>query len=71
MLLFDVCPGNKYNLKKNNEKLTGPPQGFDSVYGQTGGGNLNYEELVVYNADAALPKCIIVYQKDGEGKIAK
>lgn len=70
MLQFDVCAGNKYNLKKGNEKLKGPPQGFDSVYGQTGG-DLNYEELVLYNPDAALPKCIIVYQKDGVGKIAK
>ena len=69
MLLVDVCPGNKYNLKKGDQTLKGPPQGFDSVYGQTGV-HLNYEELVVYNPDAALPKCIIVYQRDGERKIA-
>ncbi len=69
MLLFDVCPGNKYNLKKDDANLKAPPQGFDSVYGQPGV-RLNYEELVVYNPDAALPKCIIVYQKDGIGKIA-
>ncbi len=70
MLVFDVCPGNKYALKSNNEKLKGPPQGFDSVHGQTGV-HLNYEELVVYNPDAALPRYIIVYQLDGEKKIAK
>ena len=69
MLLFDVCPGNKSNLKKDDAKLKAPPQGFDSVYGRKGV-RLNYEEIVVYNADAALPKCIIVYQKDGVGKIA-
>lgn len=69
MILFDVLAGNKYGIKKQDPNIKSPPQGYDSVYGQTGG-CLNYEELVIYNPDAALPKFIIVYQKDGEGKIA-
>ena len=70
MILFEVCPGNKYCVKKTDTSFKSPPQGFDSVYGQAGV-SLNYEELVVYNPDAALPKYIIVYQRDGEAKIAK
>ena len=70
MLLFDVCPGNKYQLQRDNETLTAPPQGYDSVHGKHGI-SLNYDELVLYNPDGALPKYIIVYTKDGEDKIAK
>ena len=66
MLLCDVCPGRKYLLKTNSEQLTGPPRGFDSVYGQAGG-KLNYPEIVVYNPDAVMPRYIIVYRKDGVG----
>ena len=60
MLLCHVCPGNKYYLKENSVKLRSPPDGFDSVYGETGG-ILNYEEIVLYNPDAILPLYIIVY----------
>lgn len=70
MVAFDVCPGKRYPLTSDNVGLKGPPPGYDSVYGQAGG-SLNYEELVVYNPDAALPKHIIVYKKSGEHKIAK
>ena len=64
MLLCDVCPGRKYQLTTNSQQLTGPPRGFDSVYGQVGG-KLNYPEIVVYNPDAVMPSYIIVYRKDG------
>lgn len=60
MLLCHVCPGNKYYLKENNVTLRSPPNGFDSVYGETGR-KLNYEEIVLYNPDAILPRYIIVY----------
>ena len=70
MLLCDVCPGNKYRLKTGNVSLRGPPQGYDSVLGEPGG-TLNYDELVVYNPDAVIPRYILVYQKDGVMKIAK
>ena len=70
LLLCDVCPGRKYTLKKNDTSLSGPPCGYDSIYGEVGR-DLNYEEIVLYNANAILPKYIIVYRKDGVDKIAK
>lgn len=70
MILMEVCPGEKYKLKTDNETLKEPPLGFNSVYGSSGK-SLNYDELVLYNPDGALPKNIIVYQLAGEHKIAK
>ena len=70
MVLLDVCPGNKYELKRDDETLTQPPPGYNSVYGKAGL-SLNYDELVLYNPDGALPKYIIVYKRDSEHKIAK
>ena len=60
MLLCDVCPGRKYEIERNSPKLTRPPRGFDSVYGQVGA-KLNYPELVVYDRRAVMPRYIIVY----------
>ena len=72
MLLCDVVPGNKFIIKNNDQKLTGPPPGFDSVYGKSGTDSvLNYDEIVVYNPDCAMPRFVIVYQKDRTHKIAK
>ena len=62
MLLCDVYPGEKYHFQRNKRHLTGPPQGYDSVYGQVGE-DLNYPELVVYDKAAVLPRYIIVYRK--------
>ena len=64
MLLCDVCPGRRYPLETNSQQLTGPPTGFDSVYGKVGT-KLNYPELVVYDTAAVMPRYIIVYRKDG------
>ena len=64
MLLCDVCPGNKYQLEGNRQHLTGPPPGYDSVYGQVGS-KLNYPEIVVYKPEAVLPRYVILYEKDG------
>ena len=69
MLLCDVCPGTKYKLKTNDQFLEGPPQGYNSIYGEHRG-SLNYDELVVHNPDAVMPRYVIVYQKDGIEKIA-
>lgn len=68
MILFDVLPGQKHIIKRTDEKLT-LPKNCHSVYGQTGW-SLNYPELVLYNPDGAFPKCVIMYQKDGNNKIA-
>ena len=70
MILFDVCPGGKHQLQKDDIKLTAPPTGCHSVYGKAGL-SLNYDELVIYNPDGALPRHIVIYQRDGEHKIAK
>ena len=69
MLLFDVAEGNKYVVKNDQTKLTAPPKGYDSVYGQHGG-SLNYDEIVLYKSEALLPTHIVVYTKDGIHKIA-
>ena len=70
MLLFEICPGDTYVLQRDDETLTEPPEGFNSVDGKAGQ-CLNYDELVLYNPDGAFPKYIIVYQRDGENSIAK
>ena len=64
MLMCDVCPGRKYRLETNSQHLTGPPPGYDSVYGQVGS-KLNYPEIVVYKPQAVMPRFIIIYRKDG------
>lgn len=64
MLLCDVLTGRKYNRQQNGQNMTGPPPGYDSVYGKVGD-KLNYPEVVVYKPEAVLPRYIIVYRKDG------
>ena len=64
MLLCDLCPGRKYVKTNTYEKLQWPPLGYDSVHGQAGSTSvLNYDEAVIYNPDAILPRYIILYQK--------
>ena len=69
MLLCDVLPGKKHLVTTDQTHLTAPPQGYDSVYGQPGG-SLNYPEIVLYDEASILPHYVIMYQKDGTGKIA-
>lgn len=72
MFLCDVCPGKKYRKKRDDESLTGPPKGYDSVHGMGGSGStLNYDEIVIYDPDSVLPRYILVYRRDGTHKIAK
>ena len=68
LLLCDVCPGIKYECKRGDAAMTKPPSGYDCVYGRTGG-DLNYEEITLFNPDAILPKYIISYVKNGVEKI--
>lgn len=64
MLLCDVLPGKKYCLTTNRRELTGPPPGYDSVYGQAGSASsLNYPEIVLYTSRAVMPRYIIVYKQ--------
>ena len=64
MLLCKVLPGRKYHLTKTEQRLQGPPAGYDSIYGQIGR-DLNYPEIVLTNPDAVIVQYIILYRKDG------
>ena len=72
MLVCKVALGNYYTSTQNQLNLTEPPSGYDSVYGKNSQqGVLNYDEVVVYCSKAILPTYVIVYDRDGVGKIAK
>ena len=59
----------KYTKTRPDENLLNPPSGYDSIHGKSGSGSvLNYDEIVIYNPDAILPRYIILYQKDGTNK---
>ena len=66
LLVCDVAPGHKRILYKNDPSLKGPPPGYHSVYGQAKlwiirvSQDLNYDELVVYNAAAIRPSFILL-----------
>ncbi|KAH9967417.1 hypothetical protein BC827DRAFT_590408 [Russula dissimulans] len=60
MLLNDVVMGKAIKLTRTDTSLTKPPQGYDSVIGEPGG-DLNYDEAVVYNQDAICPSFLIIY----------
>ena len=70
MLLCKVAVGRRYVTQRNHRELTAPPKGYDSVHGKHGG-TLNYDEIVVYNPEAALPTHVLLYTKDGTYKIAR
>ena len=59
-ILCDVCPGNKYVLKKTDQSLAGPPEGYNSVFGQVRA-DLNYPEIVIYESAAIMPRYLILY----------
>jgi len=61
MLLNKVIVGNGCKLRQNNDTLTAPPQGFDSVLGEKGN-VLNHDELVVYTNDAIRPSYLVMYE---------
>ena len=68
-LLCLVACGAKHELLYDNTKLSQPPPNCHSVHGRAGG-NLNYDEIVVYQPAAVLPHYIIVYEREGVDKIA-
>jgi len=61
MLLNDVVMGRTIKLMQDDESLTQPPAGYDAVIGEPGG-NLNYDECIVYNNDAIRASFLIVYK---------
>ncbi|KAJ7614089.1 hypothetical protein FB45DRAFT_802621 [Roridomyces roridus] len=60
LLLNKVIVGRGCKLTQDIVSLTAPPAGFDSVLGEKGG-NLNYDELVVYTNDAIRPSFLVMY----------
>ena len=71
MLLCDVVLGVSFVRLSSSESLY-PPAGCDSVYGKASThGKLNYDEYVVYDKCAAIPRYIVLYQLDGIGNLLK
>ena len=60
VLLCDIAPGRKYTLRYRGPPK--PPPGYDSFYGESRG-ELNYDELVVFDHQAIHPCYIIFCQK--------
>ena len=63
MLLCKVARGKAYRTQENIDTLKGQaPEGFDSVHGDAReAGDLNYDEIVVYEEAAVLPFAIVEY----------
>ena len=59
VLLCDIAPGSKYTLQFRG--LSNPPPGYHSFYGGSGG-ELNYDELVVFDHRAIHPRYIFFCQ---------
>ncbi|KAI0056251.1 ADP-ribosylation [Artomyces pyxidatus] len=62
MLLNDVVLGQTYKVVGDNPSLTNPPYGYDSVLGEPGFGNLNYDECVVYTPSAVRTSFLVIYE---------
>lgn len=60
VLLTKVVVGKGFKVLHNNTKLTEPPPGYDSLIAEVGG-DLNYDELVVYRNEAIKPAYLVVY----------
>ncbi|KAI0056239.1 ADP-ribosylation [Artomyces pyxidatus] len=60
MLLNNVVLGKTVKLTTSDTSLTQPPRGYDSVIGEPGG-DLNYDESIVYTNDAIRPSYLVIY----------
>lgn len=63
ILMSNVVMGIPIKLTTNQPNLTQPPTGYDSVVGEPGG-DLNYDESIVYNNDAIRPRYLVIYDHD-------
>lgn len=61
MLLNTVVMGRIIKLTTNDESLTQPPPGYDAVVGEPGG-DLAYDESIVYENDAIRPLYLVIYE---------
>ncbi|KAL1740194.1 hypothetical protein HDZ31DRAFT_47990, partial [Schizophyllum fasciatum] len=60
VLLTKVVVGRGHKMLYNKPDMTAPPAGHDSVLAEVGG-NLNYDELVVYRNEAIKPAYLVIY----------
>ncbi|KAI0317115.1 ADP-ribosylation [Amylostereum chailletii] len=60
LLLNDVVLGKTVKLTTGNPTLTEPPQDCDSVIGEPGG-DLNYDESIVYKNEAIRPAFLVIF----------
>ncbi|PVF94288.1 ADP-ribosylation [Serendipita vermifera] len=66
VLLNKVVVGKGKKLYFGDSSLDGAPPGYDSILGEpakNGRGELNYDELVVYDQRAIIPSFLIVYKE--------
>ena len=69
-LLCRVACGNKHVLYNDDTSLLAPPANCHSVYGKAStDGKLNYDEVVVYDADAVIPQFILIYENPVESSV--
>jgi len=65
LLLNKVAVGKGKKLTQDDPTLTAPPGDHDSVLAEVvPGGALDYDELVVYNNNAARPSYLVMYQDE-------
>ena len=63
MLLCEVAYGKKHTVYSTMKHLKCPPKGCHSVYGKSSeNGDLNYNEIVIFKAEAIHPRFIILYR---------
>ena len=64
IILCDIAPGRKYGIRCHSPHLPTPPSGYDSFHGKSKGimgkGELNYDELVIFDYEAIRP-CYIIF----------
>ena len=63
VILCEIAPGRKYGIRCHSPHLPEPPPGYDSFHGKSKGilrtGELNYDELVIFDHEAICPRYII------------
>ena len=61
MIVASVAAGKAFVTQEGELKVNdGPPAGYHSIVGEPGKA-LNFDELVVYTEEAAVPESLIVY----------
>ena len=72
LLVCDIAVGCKYTLYRNDPTVKGPPSGYHSIYGKScwmwlwSSPDLNYDELVVFEASAIRPSYVLFCENTTE-----